>query len=176
MTKHPTCGDHGGKTNGGHAPCRQKAGYGTDSTTGRCKYHTPEGDAILQQKKTRVLEVLAERFGTMLKAGHDIGVDPATIWRWRQSDPTFDADVNRVVEETEPRQIQDVEDTFKARLMSGKASGVEYFFYLVNRAPERWRHIQRVDHYHNLTDEERQQRVDAILQKGRDRANERTLN
>ena len=144
MTKR--CGDFGGVNGGGQA-CKQYAGAGTDHKgEGRCHKHTEEADVAMQANKSRVVEVLGEATGSLIKAAYELKVNPVTIWRWRKSDPEWDKEVSKVIEESEARRAQTVEDALFARLIAGKASAAEVCFYLCNRAPERWKHVQRVEH------------------------------
>ena len=141
-----TCGEFGGQNAKGE-PCRQHPGAGTDHKgKGRCHRHTDEALATMQAQKTRVLEILADQFGSLTKAAHELDVDAVTLWRWRQTDEAFDRAVNEAVEDAEPRRVQMVEDALYVRCLKGKASAAEVIFYLINRGGGRWKHVQRYEH------------------------------
>jgi hypothetical protein len=73
------------------------------------------------------------------EAAREIKRDPATIWKWRQADSAFDAQVRRYCEDNEDARVAAVEETLYCRIVGGKAAGTEIIFYLTNRARTRWR-------------------------------------
>lgn len=127
------CGQAGGLTSTGR-PCARKVAEGIQ----RCAAHRDRAAAIRQRDKKRVLAALGE--GKHLhEAAREIKRDPATIWKWRQADAAFDAQVRQFCEDNEDARVAAVEETLYCRIVEGNASATEIIFYLTNRARTRWR-------------------------------------
>lgn len=106
-----------------------------------------ELDADKKAKQAAVLTLYAEGKltleGAALKAAR---VSVSTLWRWRKADAEFDAQVTAARKDVESLQVHLVEDSWVQRLMRGKCTPTEMIFYLINRAPDRWRSVNRVEH------------------------------
>lgn len=92
--------------------------------------------------------------GTFEMAAQAASIDRSTVWQWRQDDPQFMADCERALNS----RIRIVEDALYAKAVGGNTTAA--IFWLCNRVPERWRHVQNiqlehsggVDIKHTLTD------------------------
>lgn len=139
-----TCGDFGGRKLDGSL-CTRKAAWGIkEKTEGPCRDHTAAAEAKLAADKERFLEQLSKGTVSLTAAARDIGKDQATVWRWRQADPDFDADVKEALHERDQIRVELVEDSLFKRLVAGTAAAAEMVFFLANRAPHRWRHVQHI--------------------------------
>ena len=128
-------------------PCKRAAGWGTDHRgAGECKDHNPEKSAILAPLKKRVLELVGQGTYSLKAVADDIGVHPSTVFRWRQDDDEFHQAMSKKTAASDNLRCQAVEDQLFYRLMKGEASPVEMIFFLCNRQPGRWKHVQRVEH------------------------------
>jgi transposase-like protein len=146
MKRPKTCGQSGGRTAQGKK-CKRRAGQGTDHLgKGRCADHTAEADVAMSEKKSRVVELIEGGVKNLTEIAGEVGVDERTIYRWRKADRAFDISCEAALEESDKVRIHKVEDSLYRRLEDGKASAAEMVFYLVNRAPHRWRHVQTVQH------------------------------
>jgi hypothetical protein len=94
----------------------------------------------MSRLKKGLLEELSKGTVSLQAAARSIGRDPRTVYRWRAADPEFDAQVRAAAEESDKVRVALVEDSYFARLVSGKASAAEMIFFLTNRDPERWKH------------------------------------
>ena len=142
----PLCGDFGGRLRDGRR-CQRRAAWGRrDAKDGPCKDHGEDVDARVQSLKKAYLAELLKGTVSMRIAAQAADCDQATIWRWRQADPTFDAAVHDAQKGADHVRGQIVEDSLFSRLTKGTASAVEMIFYLINRVPHRWKHVQRVEH------------------------------
>jgi len=140
-----TCGDYGGKTPDGKM-CTREAGWGTDDHSGPCRDHCAEGRAKMQTTKKEFLQAYARQPKTIRQAADDVGINFATAWRWRQTDPDFDAAVARLKDTIEPARVSLVEEALFVRCASAKASPVETIFYLLNKGGDRWIDKRRFEH------------------------------
>lgn len=134
------CHQFGGKTAAGK-PCNRPV---TDDRP--CPSHRPEADATMQAKKKKILELLEVATESLVSAAAAVKVDPATVWRWRQSDRDFDKAYLEAQEASDRGRVKIVEDTLFKRLATGKASPTEMVFYLMNRAPDRWKDKRNLVH------------------------------
>jgi len=135
-----TCAEAGGKTQEG-APCGRRVKKGQ-----RCPDHQDAGLEAMETQKARFLEVYADGFTAMSKACMDIGITRTTLWRWRQTDPDFDAKVGAAVAQADQIRMMAVEDSLFARILAGTASGAEVIFWMINRSDGRWKDVRRVVH------------------------------
>lgn len=127
------CGDAGGKGSNGK-PCGRKV----PKAGARCTAHADKAAAMRQRDKSAVLAAL-EDGKHLLEAAREIKRDPATIWKWRQTDPEFDAAVREHCEENEEARVSAVEETLYRDIIEGKATSTDRIFYLTNRAKTRWK-------------------------------------
>lgn len=98
------------------------------------------------QKRAAFLKQYAEGKLTLAGAAEGVGTSASTIWRWRAADAEFDAQVKAVLADLDGLRVQLVEDGLFSRIENGKASAAEVIFFLCNRAPGRWRSVQRLEH------------------------------
>lgn len=130
--------------NGGK--CKRKAGWGTKANNGRCRDHAVEADAKRQGLKKQFVAALEKGTNSMRAIARWLGYDQSTVWHWRQADAEFDKAVFKAQTTADGLRVTMVEDSLFKRLVSGKATGLELVFFLANRAPHRWRHVQRMEH------------------------------
>lgn len=133
-----TCGHYGGVTASGK-PCRRKV------IDGRCSLHSEVASATLQRLKKRALERLESGTASLADASSEIGVDPATVWRWRQSDAEFDQGVREAISLSDRVRTTIIEDGLFEKLAAGRGGAAEYYLWLTNRDPERWKHQNRLE-------------------------------
>lgn len=100
----------------------------------------------MKADKKRFVELLRSGDHPIVSACAQIGKAPVTIWRWRQADLAFDAEVTVAQQDSDRIRVGNVEDGLYARILKGKAAPAETIFFLVNRSNGRWRHIQRIEH------------------------------
>lgn len=98
---------------------------------------------MLESLKKTFLDRIQEGTHSLSSAAADIKKSPSTVWRWRVADSEFDKAVVAAYQTADSGRAMLVEDTLFRRLIEGKASPVEMIFYLKNRAPDRWRDVQR---------------------------------
>ena len=134
------------KRNGKHPRGRRQNRPGQ----GRKRQQTAAELQQLETKKSaaqvKFLEVYAEGQHTLAGAAEEAGVNASTIWRWRAADAEFDARVKLAITNFDTLRVQLVEDSLFQRLEKGEASAAEVIFFLCNRAPDRWRSVQRLEH------------------------------
>lgn len=135
-----TCGDFGGRT-AADQPCPRRAGWGVKGRkTGPCRDHGPAADARLQASKAAFLEIYGTGLVSMRDAAREAaGVDPATIWRWRQEDAEFDQAVWTLQDAVDELRGMMVEDAAFTQIVAGQASASLVLAWLVNRRGTRWR-------------------------------------
>lgn len=128
-------------------PCQREAGWGTDHKgTGPCRNHDKAADEKLIAQKKEILEYIGRGTFSLQAAARETGIGPATLYRWRDQDEEFDKAVIEAVRTEDSVRVRMVEDSLFAKLIKGDATAAEMIFYLCNRAPERWRHVQRHEH------------------------------
>lgn len=145
--KRLTCGEFGGQRPDGE-PCGLHAGWGTDHRgTGRCKSHSIDTLQKHNDLKKELLESIQTNPMLTLEAAA-LGVGRGLSWLsdMRRKDSEFDQELMAAHAVNDNTRTQMVEETFVERLISGKAGSSEYFFYLANRAPSRYRSISHVVH------------------------------
>lgn len=112
---------------------------------GRCRWH-PEG--AFDEKKAAFLEAY-ERLHVIVDAAAEIGVTDVTVFRWRQADPEFAAEVSKLQVDLEDVRYANLEQSMYARAIAGKAAAAEAIFLLVNesrrRGDERFKNTRSVD-------------------------------
>lgn len=69
----------------------------------------------------------------------------SAIKKWRVR-PMIDRYFKAIMDRSEGVQVQAVENAFLKRLLGGKASPIDYIFYLCNRAGDRWKNNSYVKH------------------------------
>lgn len=152
--KHVVCGDFGGKRRDGE-PC------GVLVRDGRCRHHTEDANARKQRLKTAVLRLFQKGTYSLAAVCAEKGIDPSTLWRWRQDDPRFDKAFEDAERKSDSIRSKLVEDSlFKSLLpTTGKcekcghpyskpteASTGKFAFFLTNRARKRWKHRYALEH------------------------------
>jgi transposase-like protein len=100
----------------------------------------------MSAKKSRIVELIEEGIHTLVDIADQLGMDERTIYRWRHADPVFDAACATALEQADRVRVHKVEDSLYRRLDEGEASAAEMVFFLCNRAPHRWRHVQTIQH------------------------------
>lgn len=101
--------------------------------------------AMLESLKKTFLDRIQEGTHSLSSAAAVIQKSPSTVWRWRVADSEFDKAVVAAYQTADSVRATLVEDTLFRRLVEGKASPVEMIFYLKNRAPDRWRDVNRTE-------------------------------
>ena len=134
------CADYGGKTAAGK-PCNRPV-----TTEGPCRSHRPEVAEKMNSKKKAILERLEDPTIAFIAACNSVGIAEVTFWRWRQTDKAFSEAVKTAEDKQDSSRVKIVEDTLFKRLATGKASPTEMVFYLMNRAPDRWKDKRNVEH------------------------------
>lgn len=89
-------------------------------------------------KKKAVLQSL-KKGASVTDAMEAIGMDRTTFYVWKKNDSAFAA----MVLQTEAVAIQVVEDALWNKAADGHPTAM--IFYLCNRAPKRWKNVQRVE-------------------------------
>ena len=72
---------------------------------------------------------------SVLQSCRAANIDPATLWHWRKKNERLDRKIYNIVES----RIQIAEDQLFKKVLEGHA--VSMFFFLCNRAPDRWHNI-----------------------------------
>ena len=140
------CGDYGGRNNNGK-PCHRTAGWGVKGTKeGQCKHHTAEADGRIAKQKETILADVAAGSKPLLRIAADIDVDPATIWRWRQSDADFDVLYLEALVTCKRTRVTTVADVLYRKCVSGDIAASGYKFYLETQAPEDWHRPTQIEH------------------------------
>jgi len=123
--------------------CHRGAGWG-GGKQGRCKDHDKAADAKIQARKREFILEVSKGDAAIITICSRMGIDQSTIWRDRQEDEEFDAGVITALKQSDHIRNTTVEDKFFQRLITGEANDTAYFFYLCNRLPKRWRHVQNI--------------------------------
>lgn len=69
-----------------------------------------------------------------------------TIENWRNKHPRLDRYFLKLMDKRENKVVDAIENKLEDRLLKGEASSSEYFFYLCNKRPEKWKNRYQVDH------------------------------
>ncbi len=135
----PLCGDYGGRALNGR-PCGRRAGFGVPGAgaEGRCADHRPDTFARMRALKSVILEAYATGKVTLEQAARIAGVDPATVWRWREADRRFDGEVTALQDAADVQRFTRIEETLVDRLERGEATEGEYMRWLVAHGKGRW--------------------------------------
>lgn len=152
------CGDAGGLTGAG-GPCRVRTEEGE-----RCRHHSSGGRVA--DLKARFLELYLTGDFTAEQAAEQVGRDRTTIWRWRQSDPAFDAAYPEI-DDLDRKRLDRAEEAVFQQIASGSASAALTIWWIVNTArrvrPGRWVSITRDTPDHS-TPQETARRIKEALQ------------
>ena len=141
-----TCSDFGGKKHDG-TPCTRPAGWGVKGTnTGPCKNHCQAEAEKQNAIKAAFLEKIQDPLMSKEWAAIHCGSSVTAIWRMRQADPEFDAEITRIHKANDPLRLEAVEDSLFCRIVEGKAAASETLFWLMNRAPDRWQDKRYMQH------------------------------
>ncbi len=140
------CADFGGVKRDG-TPCTRGAGWGRKGIdTGPCKNHSSDEAEKQNAIKAAFLEKIQDPLMSKETAAVHVGSSVTAIWRMRQTDPEFDAEITRIHQANDPLRLEAVEDSLFARIVTGGASGTETIFWLMNRAPDRWQDKRFIQH------------------------------
>ncbi len=134
------CGEYGGLSANGEA-CGRKVGE-----PGKCKAHSDEAVDDMAASKVAFLKLFAEGSNAIRSAAAQVGVGVVTVWRWRQQDPEFNDAMTVAQTDADAVRVALAEDSLFKRIIDGTASAAETIFFLKNRAPNRWRDMQRVQY------------------------------
>jgi len=77
---------------------------------------------------------------TITEACKAAGIERSTLWRWQQKYPS----VREAVEFALQARIEIVEDALFKKAAMGHVTAM--IFWLCNRAPDRWRNVQKIEH------------------------------
>lgn len=116
----------------------------------------------MYNKRIKIRLIVKElRKGTYYyDAIHNAGIksgETVRIWRtrpqkfsryWHQRCDTL---MTRAWKMAEEKRVDFVEKALMKKLLSGEAHAAEYVFFLCNRAPERWRHVQTITNANIVT-------------------------
>ncbi len=139
-----TCGQLGGRNADGTA-CPRPADWGVPkrdrrAKPGLCRDHRPDHAARVQRAKQAFLELLATGdVDVKVAAWRAARVDQATIWRWRQADPTFDEGVQLALAAYREIRCARLEDSAYNRAVRGQAAAGLEIFLLKNYSGGRLR-------------------------------------
>ena len=130
----------GGKKQDGRK-CQRVPGWGTKH---KGKGHCVDHDAVKAEKvegykKGLVDKLQADPKLTIYQACKDAGTSMTTAWRARQTDKQFDKQMTALLAERFELQLQMVEDSLVARILSGKAAASETIFWLLNNSGGKYR-------------------------------------
>jgi hypothetical protein len=135
-----TCGDYGGVTHTGKL-CTRPTGWGNDDPTDPCCHaHGRVAMLELGTKKAQALQLIGEA-NKIREVADKLGVHVRTIYEWREADPEFREEFNRLQKGRDRGRAAEVEDHVFDRILGDKASPAEIIFFLKNRDPDRWRDV-----------------------------------
>jgi hypothetical protein len=101
----------------------------------------------VQAAKRLLLEVYGTGKASLEQAARiAAGLDQSTIWRWRQSDPEFDHALTELQGMADAIWQQDLEESYRDRLLRGEATGSEVIFALKNLGKDRWKDRHQLEH------------------------------
>lgn len=83
------------------------------------------------RRKKEAIELLRKSMGTVSVVCEKIGISRQTFYKWRQTDPAFDAEVNEINEQT----LDFVESQMFNGIKEGNAKLI--MFYLMNKGKSR---------------------------------------
>ena len=87
----------------------------------------------------RILDSL-EKGSTMTDACKYAGINRITLWRWRK-----DKKINEQIECVLENRAEIVEDALFIQASDPKGNPVVKIFWLCNRLPKRWQHVQKIE-------------------------------
>lgn len=100
----------------------------------------------LTEQKQRAAELLRSGDYKRSEVAEQVGVDPATIWRWRQKHEVLE----EAAKEGDRTQYTKVVDAWIQRLVDGEHSASEMIFYLKNKSRilegVTWRDKTEIEH------------------------------
>ncbi len=67
------------------------------------------------------------------------GINRNTFYKWYEQDPEFAKEVDAA----QKSRVHHVEDSLYKKAMAGNLTAI--IFYLCNRAPEKWKNVQKVE-------------------------------
>ena len=133
------CGDLG-HTNRDGRLCKKRQGWGTEGVyKGACCYHDGRDQGTRDDIQRALLQYLRNPELTLEEICRKVGRAPNTIWRWRQQDKEFGKECSAALASANEARVHMVEEAMFLKIVAGNASSRETIFWLVNRAPERWK-------------------------------------
>ena len=105
--------------------------------------HNKKEQERTTRKKKAFLEVYFKNVCNISATCEKIGIDRKTFYNWKEADPEF----RRAVEDAENQLIDLAETQLFKNIRAGKETSL--FFFLVNRKPERWKSITKVQMEHS---------------------------
>ena len=97
---------------------------------------------LTPERRAKLLASLAEAW-SLTKAAKSAGVGRTTVYEAMEADPSLKAEVEKARESG----IETVEDALAETAKRGNV--VACIFFLCNRAPHRWQHVNRVETVHS---------------------------
>lgn len=86
--------------------------------------------------------MVADGANTLVVVATACGIDPSTLWHYRQDDQAFDEAFAAAMDEADAFRVKMVEDSLFKRICTDKINPAESIFFLKNRDPDRWKDKQ----------------------------------
>jgi len=97
---------------------------------------------IIERKKL-FLKVYEKNVTNISRSCKAMSVDRTTYYGWRKADKVFD----KACDDVELSILDFAESALKENISKGKEASI--FFYLCNRAPTKWRNVQKIENEHS---------------------------
>ena len=94
--------------------------------------------------KSLFLSVFKSKACNVTQACEAAKITRTTFYDWKKADPAF----TQACDDIEYSLIDFAESNLLKNIQAGKEGAV--IFFLCNRAPDRWRNVQRVEGYHRV--------------------------
>ena len=127
---------------------------------------------VRNAKKKALIKMLSSQDIFVSSACKNCGIDRGTYYSWVRNDKEFAL----AIQDAKESHIQIAEDSLLKQVVAGVP--VSTIFYLCNRAPERWKNVQRVENVPMTNPDiardiaERKAEVSDLLRKMRARSQE----
>lgn len=135
------CGDFGGLTYD-KQPCPRYAGWGVRPKVrvGPCKDHTEEAKTKRRFKQEEFVKMyVGNPSMTMQQVCDEIDISHDTLHNWREAEPEFNETMKTAIDYVDEWRYVAVESAAFNQIIAGEASASLVKFWLVNRAPKRWK-------------------------------------